>query len=412
MAQSRHRIELTGDFAPGSDWKASLESLAALMKLPLPKLRVLLANAPVVIKRDVDAETAERYRDRIEQTGLLCRIVPPIGSGEAVRAQPPVTAADETASGQTQEAGPSAMATGAAPTVSETAGKEHGASIPSEFAQTRAEVQPSDRRKTPAASARVATLDPGQETIEVDRTFSGRGFGWVAEGWQLFAKSPGVWIAITFVYAVAVIGINIVPLVGVLGYYLLQPVLLGGVMLGCFALERGESLEMSHLFQGFDTHLNELLKLGGICLGGMFISMFVTFSVVFATAGTSMLFSEFSGEGMANGDLPTGALIGIVVAILTGTSLSIVVIAMLWFSPALIVLRGVGAWDAAKLSLAGVLRNFLPLTLYSIALLALAVLASIPLFLGWLILGPIFVGSIFAGYRDIYPDFREVTETP
>jgi hypothetical protein len=31
-----------------------------------------------------------------------------------------------------------------------------------------------------------------------------------------------------------------------------------------------------------------------------------------------------------------------------------------------------------------------------------AILASIPIGLGWLLLGPVLIGSLFASYRDIY----------
>jgi len=414
MGQSQHRIELTGEFAPGADWKASLESLAALMKLPLPKVRTLLSNSPVVIKRDVDAQTAERYRERIEQTGALCRIVPPIASAEAALDSespnpmtPTVTSSPEQSPDRTASV-MTAMASQADLADVETADNDEGASTLSEYLAPEADAAQAGSQED--ASGHEVAVTPKAADIDVDRTFFGRGWGWVAEGCRLFGKSPGMWIGITFAYTLVVIAVNIVPLAGFVGYCLIQPVLWGGVMRGCHALERGESLEMSHLFQGFDTHINELLKLGAIALGGTLVVIMASFVTIIATMGTSVLFSVLGSGGMAGGAVPAGVVPGILVAFLVGQSLWLIVVAMLWFAPALVVLRGVGAWDAAKLSLRGVLRNILPFMLYGVVLLVPVIIATLSLFLGWLILGPIFVGSVYAGYREIYPDFSDGPE--
>jgi uncharacterized membrane protein len=58
--------------------------------------------------------------------------------------------------------------------------------------------------------------------------------------------------------------------------------------------------------------------------------------------------------------------------------------------------------EAIKESFMGCLKNILPFLVYSIVLVVLGVVASIPLGLGWLVLGPTLVGSVYASYRDIY----------
>ena len=50
----------------------------------------------------------------------------------------------------------------------------------------------------------------------------------------------------------------------------------------------------------------------------------------------------------------------------------------------------------------GCLRNFMPFLTYGVVLLVAALVASIPLGLGWLILGPVMAASIYTAYRDIY----------
>jgi uncharacterized membrane protein len=50
----------------------------------------------------------------------------------------------------------------------------------------------------------------------------------------------------------------------------------------------------------------------------------------------------------------------------------------------------------------GCLKNVVPFLVYGLIGLVFAVLASIPVGLGWLVLGPVLIGSLFASYRDIY----------
>ena len=73
-----------------------------------------------------------------------------------------------------------------------------------------------------------------------------------------------------------------------------------------------------------------------------------------------------------------------------------------WFAPALVVFHQLGPVEAMKDSFLGCLRNVLPFLVYGIMFTLLAILATIPLGLGWLVLGPVTVASIYTAYRDIY----------
>ena len=46
----------------------------------------------------------------------------------------------------------------------------------------------------------------------------------------------------------------------------------------------------------------------------------------------------------------------------------------------------------------------LPFTIYSLIGFVLAIVASIPLMLGWFVLGPMTMASIYTGYCDIFED--------
>ena len=96
------------------------------------------------------------------------------------------------------------------------------------------------------------------------------------------------------------------------------------------------------------------------------------------------------------------AVFGILILLSIGLTLPIM--AMIWFSPALIVLHDVPVIRALGWSIVGCFKNFLPFLLYSIIMTVAAFVATIPLMLGWLVLGPIVIASIYTAYRDIYLD--------
>ena len=74
----------------------------------------------------------------------------------------------------------------------------------------------------------------------------------------------------------------------------------------------------------------------------------------------------------------------------------------IWFAPALVVFRGVEPVAAMKLSFAGCMKNVIPFLVYSVIGLLLAIVASIPLGLGWFVLGPMTIASVYTSYCDIY----------
>jgi len=87
---------------------------------------------------------------------------------------------------------------------------------------------------------------------------------------------------------------------------------------------------------------------------------------------------------------------------LIALALMVPVVMAVWFAPPLAVFNELGAFDALKASFVGCLKNIVPFLIYGLILLGFAVLASIPLCLGWLVLGPVIGASIYTSYRDIY----------
>ncbi len=232
---------------------------------------------------------------------------------------------------------------------------------------------------------------------------SGNGTDWWREGWRLFAASPGIWIAITVLYVIIMVMLSFIPVLGSLATTLLAPVFAGGVLSGCRAQDRGGELRIEHLFGGFTDRLGPLMIVGLLYLIGTFAIVAVVGTLLFAAVGMTGIGALLTGDPLQAGVASLAALgIGAVFAVLLGLLLGIPLVMAFWFAPALVALRNDEPVAAAKASFDACLRNMLPMLVYSLLGLVFAIVASIPLGLGWLVLAPVFAASIYASYKDIF----------
>jgi hypothetical protein len=80
MAESKFDIQFAGELVPGADPRQVRERLCGLFKLTPEALGRLFSGQVVVIKRDLDAGTAARYRDAFP-SGAVLRLVPSSANG-------------------------------------------------------------------------------------------------------------------------------------------------------------------------------------------------------------------------------------------------------------------------------------------------------------------------------------------
>ena len=262
---------------------------------------------------------------------------------------------------------------------------------------------------------------------------AGRGASWWGGGLRLFTASVFTWIGIMIIYFVISALISLVPFVGSVGQWLLTPVFMGGLMVGCASLEKGEPLRVKHLFEGFQgPHFVPLMIIGAL-------NMALALAIAAIGAAGALGSLKLAESGLAD---PMDALTGSLRA-MTGTGLLVFLIVVVvltiftmlnWFAPALVVLRGATAVEAMKLSFLSCLRNWAPFLVYGligivIAIVAavivgaLAVAAGIGAFMGAshsgfgallgfmalffvvalalaLVAGPVVFGSTYSGYKD------------
>lgn len=235
------------------------------------------------------------------------------------------------------------------------------------------------------------------------RVEADRGWGWIVEGWRLFAKAPGIWLVIMLIYFGIGIVLTFIPFVGTLASILLGPVLAGGMLYGAAELAQGKPLEIGHLFQGFkdQERLGPLVVLGLIGLAGGFAAGLVMFLFM---GGGLMLGGVLDSTGaIIPPETMTGVFAGAGLLALLFILLIVVLIGMAYFySVPLIMLAGQYVWPAVQDSIAASWINFLPLLVFGLIYIVLAVLAAIPFGLGIFVLGPVTVGAVYASYRDVF----------
>jgi uncharacterized membrane protein len=223
---------------------------------------------------------------------------------------------------------------------------------------------------------------------------AGRGWGWIADAFALFRRQPGMWILIVLASGIVLAVIGMIPGLGSLASALLFPVLGAGLMLGCREQDQGGTLEFEHLFAGFKRKTGELVLVGVFNLACGVIVIFVFAAVVGGGVFMGVMRGGLQGAGLSLASMLIGLLL--VAGLLVPVSMAA------WFAPALIMLHDLAPAAALKASFFACLANWMPFLVYSVVLLALCLVAAIPLGLGYLVLFPVLTASVYTAYRDIF----------
>lgn len=254
-------------------------------------------------------------------------------------------------------------------------------------------------------------LPPGTGSLEARTVAVGRGASWWGEAWRLFAPSVGAWLLITLILLGIVLVVTFlghIPFLGwliELGAHILWPVLVGGLMVGCRAVDRGNPLLVTHLFSGFNQRTQPLIMVGLIYTGLSALVVIVVFVIMVAIFGVATLRALASASDPASIGGALGTMVSaVLVSVLLFLLLWLPVVMSVWFAPALVMLGGMEAWPAMTQSFRACLKNFAPFLVYGAIGLGLAIAASIPVMLGWFVLYPVTVATVYASYCDIFED--------
>lgn len=234
------------------------------------------------------------------------------------------------------------------------------------------------------------------------------GWFWITQGFALFRRSPGVWLAMLLALYFATKALTVAPLLGLV-FILFMPLFIVGFMEGCRELDRGGALQPGHLLSGFRHNAAQLVTIGGISLVG--------------NLGVSMLILHLGGDAittmtkaMASNPPPTpqaleemrAAVSTIGHALLIGTLLSLPLVMALWFAPLLVYFHDQSPIAAMKSSFKACYRNVGSMLVFGLVILAgmfLAMPFSMALKqydLALLLIAPLAVPGLYASYKDIF----------
>jgi uncharacterized membrane protein len=224
---------------------------------------------------------------------------------------------------------------------------------------------------------------------------AGRGVTWWSEGWALFMKNAGISIVISLIMCVITFVLAIIPFLGSLALSLLFPVFIGSWMLIARKLETGGTPEIGDLFLGFKDKLTPLITIGGLVLVATIVLM-----VVFMVLGMGgAMFGAAAGGSRGGMMAGFGAA---AVMMLIGLAYGVVVGMALFYAPALVVFQDMPAIDAMKTSFAAGLKNIVAFLIFGVLYFIAAIIASIPLGLGWLVLVPVLLFAAYRSYIDVF----------
>ena len=243
----------------------------------------------------------------------------------------------------------------------------------------------------------VTTYDALPEPHKVDTS---RATAWLSEGWRLFSAVPGVWIAITVVLIVIQMLLGVIPAIGQIASALLTPVFAAGLMECSRTSSEGGILQFEQMFAGFRRNTGNLVMVGLLTFAGFALISIVAFAILAVIGGTALL-SAIQSNSFSSIEFGT-ALVAVLLALLIWMLLALPLTMAIWFAPALVMFDNVAPINAMKISFRACLHNWLPLSIYSIAVFVFAVIAAIPFGLGFLILVPVFATSVYLTYRDIF----------
>ncbi|MBN8442506.1 MAG: hypothetical protein J0M28_12535 [Thauera sp.] len=217
---------------------------------------------------------------------------------------------------------------------------------------------------------------------------------WLATGWKLFLKNPGVWLLQSVLLITILILLGLLPVIG--GYLtpLALPLLTAGMLSGGLALERGERLRVAHLFDGFRRHLANLMVVGVFYALGVRIVHWLGNVIGGNALLNEVLVGAFSSVGVS----VDGAIFGVLIF----TLLWVLLMMALWFAPALVALHDVAPLEAMQISVQACFRNPMTFLVLASLLYMLVWIAMLPFGLGMLVLVPMLAGTLLEAWQDTF----------
>jgi uncharacterized membrane protein len=233
---------------------------------------------------------------------------------------------------------------------------------------------------------------------------AGAAWGWIKSGFTNFKASPLFWIINIILLFVIFMVLGMIPILGMLATNILNPVIMGGLMLGTYAVSQGQPMTVAHLFSGFKQHAGSLVTVGVLYLAGIIVVLLVTGVIAYLTGGFDGFMTLAASQSGQAPD-PAQVLAAYGSLKIAGIFYILLLIPLLFsiiFAPVLVVMHNLKPLQAMKLSFVGCIKNILPIIVWFILIFLLIIIGIIPLGLGLLVVFPLITASTFSAYKTIF----------
>lgn len=222
-----------------------------------------------------------------------------------------------------------------------------------------------------------------------------RGWAWFVDGWRLFARHMLVWVLLGLIFLFIMFASLLIPFIGQLLFMFASPILGAGLLHAARESDTNRAPRVTDLWEGFrrPRARDRLLILAAVSLAAAFV--------------TALLMALFMRDammgvmGQSDGTMPMmtpGFWLRLVIVL---TPQLVVAMALLYAVP-LVMFRDTPVGVALQSSLEASVRNLIPLLIFGVVYTVAAIVASIPLGIGWLVLLPASVGMLYSSYKDLY----------
>jgi uncharacterized membrane protein len=268
----------------------------------------------------------------------------------------------------------------------------------------------------------MSAIAPIDSIPSFRRVPAASGLRWWAQGWRSFMQAPLPWIGLALGFLVVELLLRLLPLGGLLSQWLSLPLLALGVIFAATLRRRvaraqqitppGMPLDaagdgaLGASGRVWSQRIGPLLlasllvlALGGVVGAVIVIGLGAVFGLGLAGVGAFARMMT-PGMGMAAG---MGAVAGSILTLMLLVLLALYLLSVaFWFVNTLVALGGVGPWDAVKLSVRAGFANLAPITVFTVLLLPISIVAILPMGLGLLVLFPVLSAASAASYHEVF----------
>ncbi len=218
---------------------------------------------------------------------------------------------------------------------------------------------------------------------------------WLGCGWNLFKPYAGLWVLIAVAVMLLMIVLGLLPLLGGIASALISPLLAAGMMNAAAKIHAGEALDANQVLQpATSSRLHSLLILG---LAQLMVAV-LSGLVAVSSLSPAVLEAMHTGGSSVNGPIGGIPIVGLLLVLMIW---SLFLMALL-YAPALVWFDDIRPTDALKQSFLATWRNWLPLSIYGLIMIVLAILSAFTFGLGYLVLSPVAACSLYCSYRAIF----------